>query len=91
MLEFGFVVLLHEPSPKPHHLYVYAAAVVRFVVQLGGYILKIFLLDTVEVEKVHMQQSTLKSKLFFLLIFSHLISHHELRTLFFMFLEMISG
>lgn len=38
-----------------------------------------------------MQQSKLKSKLFFLLIFSYSISHHEMRTLFFIFLEMISG
>lgn len=85
------MVLLHQPSPNPHYLYVYAGTVARFVVQLSGYILKIFLLDEVEVEKVHMQQSKLKSKLFFLLIFSYSISHHEMRTLFFIFLEMISG
>lgn len=46
----------------------------------------------VELEKAYMQQSKLKSNyFFFLLSFSHSINHHELSTLFFIFLEMISG
>lgn len=91
MLKSGFMILLHQPSPKSNYLYVYAATVARFVIQLSDYILKIFHLDSVEVEKVHMQQSKLKSRLVFLLIFSYSISHHELRTLFFFFLEMVIG
>lgn len=97
MLLFVFAVLLHQPLPRPHHLYVFVLTLAAFVLQLGSYVYNIFLLDPMEIEKVcnkankNLTSVCLFLFVCFLLSFSHSINHHELSNLFFTLLEMISG